>query len=125
MTELLATLVSDAAICQLAHLEEGLESQTFAFEAGGDAFVLRISASRRGFEKDRWAADAAGRYVPVPTVEAVGDLDSGHAYCVTRRLPGGRALPRVGRNLGSRCKEAPRPLDSLQHAFPPVLELEP
>src|SRR5688572_11653681 len=50
VTELLATLVSDAPV-GLARLEEGLESQTFAFGAGEDAFVLRISAPRRGLEE--------------------------------------------------------------------------
>ena len=73
-----------------------MESRAFSFETGGDAFVLRIAASRRGFEKDRWAAETAGRHVPVPEVVTLGELDGDRAYCVTRMLPGAtlESLPR-------------------------------
>jgi hygromycin-B 4-O-kinase len=72
----------------LARLPEGLESQAFRFETGGEAFVLRIAASSRGFEKDRWAARAAGPHVPVPAVEEIGPFDDASAFCIMRLLPG-------------------------------------
>jgi hygromycin-B 4-O-kinase len=50
--------------------------------------VLRIGTSRRGFEKDRWAAAVAGRHVPVPIVFEIGSFDETHMYCITHRLPG-------------------------------------
>lgn len=84
---LLETVLGEAPTV-LARIDEGLESQAFACGMGGEAFVLRIATSRRGFEKDRWAAEAAGGNMPVPAVEFIGDLDDGLAYCVTRRLPG-------------------------------------
>jgi hygromycin-B 4-O-kinase len=92
---LLAELFGDPPPA-VAPLEEGMGSRAFSFEAGGAAFVLRIAASSRGFEKDRWAAETAGRHVPVPEVVTLGELDGERAYCVTRRLPGTtlEALPR-------------------------------
>lgn len=86
VADLLGELFSEPP-AGLARLPEGLESQAFRFEVGVDAFVVRIAASVRGFEKDRWAADVAGRHVPVPVVNAIGALDNAH-YCVTQLLHG-------------------------------------
>ena len=72
----------------LERLPEGLEAQAFRFAVGRDELVLRIAAARRGFEKDRWAAAAVGREVPVPDVLEIGSLDEELAYCITRLLPG-------------------------------------
>lgn len=87
VTELLTELFSERPVA-LVRLPEYHDSRAFRFETGGEAFVLRIAASTRGFEKDRWAAGAAGRHVPVPAVETIGALDDARAFCVTRLLPG-------------------------------------
>jgi hygromycin-B 4-O-kinase len=78
----------DRPATNITRLVEGLESQAFLFEADGDAFVLRVSVTSRGFEKDRWAARVAGRHVPVPRVVGAGWIDVDHAYCVTEWAPG-------------------------------------
>jgi hygromycin-B 4-O-kinase len=85
--ELLADRFSEAAVA-LERLPGGLESQTFRFDVGDEEFVLRIGTSRRGFEKDRWAAAVAGPHVPVPVVFEIGSFDETNAYCITQRLPG-------------------------------------
>ena len=85
--ELLADRFSEAAVA-IERLPEGLESQAFRFDVGAEELVLRIGTSRRGFEKDRWAAAVAGRHVPVPAVLEIGSFDETHTYCITQRLPG-------------------------------------
>ena len=85
--ELLADRFSEAAVA-LERLPGGLESQAFRFDVGAEELVLRIGPSRRGFGKDRWAADVAGRHVPVPAVVEIGAFGETYAYCITQRLPG-------------------------------------
>lgn len=72
----------------IERLLEGLESQAFRFRLGGDALVLRVNPSLRGFEKDRWADANVGRRAPVPRVVALGRVHQGLAYCVSEWLPG-------------------------------------
>jgi hygromycin-B 4-O-kinase len=87
MAALLSDRFSEPAVA-IERLPEGLESQAFRFDVGAEEFVLRIGTSRRGFEKDRWAAAVAGRHVPVPAVLEIGSFDETHTYCITQRLPG-------------------------------------
>jgi len=85
--ELLAAVLGrqPSAVEQLI---EGLESQAFRFRLDGQALVLRVNPSLRGFEKDRWADANVGRRVPVPRIVALGWADEGLAYCVSEWLPG-------------------------------------
>jgi len=72
----------------LVALKEGEESQAFGFRSGGTDLVLRINASRHGFEMDRMAAERfAGPDLPVPRVVLIEPLGRWHA-CVTARAPG-------------------------------------
>jgi hygromycin-B 4-O-kinase len=87
VAELVADRFCEPAVA-LERLPEGLESQAFRFDVGAEEFVLRIGTSRRGFEKDRWAAAVAGRHAPVPAVFEIGSFDETYAYCITQRLPG-------------------------------------
>ncbi|WP_124462265.1 phosphotransferase family protein [Variovorax sp. KBW07] len=78
-----------AGVAELVPLVEGEESQAFAFEWRGDGYVVRINREARGFEKDAFAARRfAAPGLPVPEVTAIGRLDEGPFYCVSRRAPG-------------------------------------
>ncbi len=51
--------------------------------------MLRINISGEGFEKDAYAFRAfASERLPIPEVVAIGAVDEGHAFCVSRQLPG-------------------------------------
>ncbi|MHA6298068.1 phosphotransferase family protein [Devosia sp. CAU 1758] len=75
---------------------EGVESQAFAFDADGGAFVVRVNALAGGFEKDRLAHDRFNRaQLPVPEVLLIAECGPLHWYCVSRRVTGDtlQALP--------------------------------
>ena len=69
-------------------IAEGEESQAFALDIGGEPHVLRVNRSSAGFEKDAFVQRFACPGLPIPGVVAIGAVDDGHAYCVTRRVPG-------------------------------------
>lgn len=76
-------------LASLAPMAEGEESRAFGFRRGADAFVVRVNPSIDGFRKDAFAHRHFARAnLPVPEVVATGLLQDGHAYCVSRRLPG-------------------------------------
>jgi hygromycin-B 4-O-kinase len=78
-----------AGVSELVPLVEGEESQAFAFEWRGDGYVVRINREAEGFKKDAFAARRfAAPGLPVPEVTAIGQLDEGPFYCVSRRAPG-------------------------------------
>jgi hygromycin-B 4-O-kinase len=77
------------AVGDLHQLAEGEESQAFGFQWRGQDHVVRVNRSAQGFAKDRLAFERfAGPALPIPEVVAVGQVDAGHAACITRRLPG-------------------------------------
>jgi len=72
-------------VLTLHPMAEGLESQVFGF----GEFVVRVNAGDTGFAKDAYAyRHFASAAIPVPEVVALGRFADGHAYCVSRRLPG-------------------------------------
>lgn len=76
-------------VSPLEPLQEGEESRAFAFDSGGRACVVRINRSARGFEKDAWVQRRFVREgLPIPEIVAIGLLDDGHAWCVSRRAAG-------------------------------------
>lgn len=76
-------------ISDLEPLIEGEESRVFGFRWEGADFVVRVNPSADGFHKDAFAYRRfATPTLPIPEVLSIGRLGSGHAYCVSRRLPG-------------------------------------
>lgn len=83
----------------LRQLTEGEESWAFSFDAGKEAFVVRVNATTEGFEMDRLIGAAlSDSAIPVPDVVMLDCLDTGSFACVSRRLPGDtlQALPKGG-----------------------------
>jgi hygromycin-B 4-O-kinase len=73
----------------LRRIPGGDESETFSFRYGKEEFILRVSRSAAGFEKDAFASKHFGRHaLPVPEILHIGEIDA-HRYCsISRRLPG-------------------------------------
>lgn len=68
---------------------EGMESQVLAVEAEGQGWIVRVNASAKGFEKDRYAAKHfATPTLPVPAVLHIDRLSTGRFFCISDRLPG-------------------------------------
>jgi hygromycin-B 4-O-kinase len=83
----------------LRPLTEGEESRAFAFDAGEEAFAVRVNATIEGFEMDRLICAAlSGSAIPVPDVVLIASLEDARFACVSRRLPGDtlQALPKGG-----------------------------
>lgn len=104
VVELAASLVSGSR--RPYSMTEGLQSRTYGISVGRECYVLRIGASRAGFDKDAYAAVTfSGPGLPIPQIEAIGEAGP-YAYCLSRRLPGRPvnqvapdALPRVAEAL--------------------------
>lgn len=62
-------------------------SSAFAFDVGGEEFVVRFGSYPEDYAKDRVAAAWAGPDLPVPEMVELGDAFDG-AYAVSRRAPG-------------------------------------
>ncbi|WP_344681763.1 phosphotransferase family protein [Saccharopolyspora taberi] len=72
----------------LHRLVEGEESQAFGVRCADGERVVRINGDRAGFAKDAFAHRFDGPALPVPRVVTIGELSTGHAVCVSTRLPG-------------------------------------
>lgn len=77
-------------VSHVHRLAESLDSQAFGFRCGTDDLVVRINRSRRGFEKDAFVQRRFGSCLPIPEIMAIGRLDDGHHFCVSRRATGVR-----------------------------------
>ena len=76
-------------VSELRRLAQGEESQVFGFRHGGDDLVLRVNPEGEGFHKDRFAHQKfATASLPTPEVLDIGTLDDGHAWCLSRLVPG-------------------------------------
>jgi hygromycin-B 4-O-kinase len=81
-------------------LAEGLDSQAFCFSQRASSYVVRVNRSIDGFRKDRFVYKCfASPNLPIPEVLDIGRLDDTHAFCVSRRMPGGRLQDLDGRRL--------------------------
>ena len=83
----------------LRQLTEGEESRAFAFDAGEEAFVVRVNATAEGFEMDRLIGTAlSDSAIPLPDVVLIAPLEDNRFACVSQRLPGDtlQALPKGG-----------------------------
>jgi hygromycin-B 4-O-kinase len=68
-------------------LKPGAWSSAYAFELGGEGFVIRFSHLRDDFERDAFATRFAGHYVPIPRVTHLGEIDDIH-FAVSERASG-------------------------------------
>ncbi|OIS93665.1 phosphotransferase family protein [Brucella cytisi] len=76
-------------VSDLTQITEGEESRAFSFRANGENYIVRINETVNGFNKDAYAYQRfATAALPIPEVVALGELDNGHAYCVSRRALG-------------------------------------
>lgn len=83
----------------LRQLTEGEESRAFAFDAGEQAFVLRLNMRAKDFEMDRLIGSAlSDSAIAVPEVVLIAPVQDGVFACVSRRLSGDtlQALPDGG-----------------------------
>jgi hygromycin-B 4-O-kinase len=99
------------AVSGFAPLPEGLVSQVFGFERGGEAFVVRVGRERAGYEKDAFVARSFARpALAIPEVVAIEAAGEALTFCVSRRAPGMRvqALDEAGAT-----RVAPAILDAL------------
>lgn len=86
ITELAAALVPGSP--PPFAMTEGLKSRAFGIVTGSERYVLRVGATRDGFDKDAHVANLlADSDLPIPDVLAIGDVGE-HVYCLSRRLPG-------------------------------------
>jgi hygromycin-B 4-O-kinase len=70
-------------------LGAGMFSKAFAFQAGGQAYVLRVSACEDDFLKDRFAYQHySTSEIPIPKTVSIGHWDHGLFYCITERCAG-------------------------------------
>ena len=73
----------------LRPLVEGEESQAFAFDAGGQPFIVRINPARAGFDKDAYAhRHFCTPNLRVPRIHHIGSIGAAHFACISQRLPG-------------------------------------
>src|SRR5207249_1974221 len=88
----------------LTPLRPGELSRAFAFDAGGERYVVRFNARGAGFAKDRLAHERfAAPDLPIPRVHEIGhygDLN----YCISERLRGTPTLY-LSPDLLPRCPE--------------------
>ncbi|WP_158268935.1 phosphotransferase family protein [Ensifer sp. NM-2] len=76
-------------ISHLTQITEGEESRAFSFRTNGENFIVRINQTPDGFNKDAYAYQQfATAALPIPEIVTLGELDGGHVYCVSRRVPG-------------------------------------
>ena len=74
---------------KLTPLVHGEESQAYGFVEQGRELVLRVSRSKKNFEKDALAYRSFGRPdLPIPRVIEIGNLDGRHAFCISPRASG-------------------------------------
>lgn len=88
----LDTFAQDYGISKagLAPIADGEVSQAYFFESKGQSKVLRINIhTDEGFKKDQFAYEHfSSADIPIPKVEAIGQLPGGLFYAVSERLPG-------------------------------------
>jgi hygromycin-B 4-O-kinase len=76
-------------ISDLTQITEGEESRAFSFRANGERFIVRVNQTPDGFSKDAYAYQRfATATLPIPEIITLGELNSGHAYCISRRVSG-------------------------------------
>ncbi|MFN8475010.1 MAG: aminoglycoside phosphotransferase family protein [Anaerolineae bacterium] len=83
------TALLDAPVANVALIGAGMFARAFAFDADGQALVLRVNSFEVDFQKDvlawqRFASPA----LPIPAVISAGRYAAGLYYAVTRRCPG-------------------------------------
>lgn len=67
---------------------QGEWSKAYTFCRAGAEYVIRFSALREDFAKDRLAARYASRDLPIPRVIELGEAFGGF-YAISERMPGG------------------------------------
>ena len=77
------------SVADLTPIVEGEESQACSFRQGTQEYILRINRAAAGFQKDALAYRRfASGTLPIPEIVEIGETGDGHAFCISRRLPG-------------------------------------
>lgn len=66
-----------------------MESQVFAYQLGQEEYVVRVNNEVTGFQKEKYCYDRfCSDDLPLPEVIEIGEFDTKHVFCITRRIPG-------------------------------------
>jgi hygromycin-B 4-O-kinase len=103
-------------------IEDGELSQAYFFSTANGDKVLRINSTDEGFLKDKYAAEHfTGGHVPIPKIEAVGQLTKDRYFAVSERAPG-KTLDKLGKGeVNSLMPEIIVSLEAI-HATSPIGE---
>lgn len=86
-------------VSELSPIGSGMFSEAFRCALGPRELVVRVSGTRKGFDKDQYAYEHfSSKTVPIPELLATGRIDDAY-YAVSPRAPGERldSLPRLAR----------------------------
>ena len=72
----------------LTAIAGGDESAAYGFDCDGQAFIARVSASARGFRKDRLIQQRHGGVLPIPVIRAIVPLGQAEWLCISERAEG-------------------------------------
>lgn len=77
------------SVTDIQETKGGHGSQAIFFVHDGDGYVLRLSKSREGYDKDRHAYEHfRSDRLPIPRVFEVGAFDPDHFFAISGRMPG-------------------------------------
>lgn len=63
--------------------KEGMDSQVFTFETGGEKSVLRLNFTGEGFRRDALCQKLFGADIPIPNIVEFGAFNADTFYCVS------------------------------------------
>ena len=75
-------------IDSLTPLTVGLVSQTFSFNADGEAYLFQIGNSIKTYEKEKYISEHFGHNLPFRKVLIIEETENGDAYCLAKYLDG-------------------------------------
>ena len=76
-------------VANIQEVKDGYRSHVSFFSCGKTQYVLRVSDSREGYEKDKSAFEHFhSSCLPIPQVVEIGDFDVDHSFAISKRMPG-------------------------------------
>ncbi|NMB57512.1 hypothetical protein GYA19_06300 [Candidatus Beckwithbacteria bacterium] len=77
----------DSSINKVEFLTGGEGSQAFSFGNNEKDYVIRINKnSNRAFLKDKYAFENYGKFIPIPKIYQIGQLDNGYYFAILQFL---------------------------------------